>query len=1372
MRRTRPLEAHLALCFALAVIGVGAVSVHAAGQRCDLVSQSQCLDVSKLDGATIQVPLSTTRISSKGLNLCGVLGSTPQPTDIAYILDQTGSMVPTVIFPGSEDTTGWFECNCKNTCTKPVASPVIKYSDTILFHGYQVSVAAPTTRYGDLQTACQVAGDPYSVRLSTVQNAIRYQASKSPQSYASIISFHSILDDVQMSMTSLATTQSVENLVTSIPLKSGGGTNYEDPITWARIQLFGGKSGATVVAPSKDSNKVVIMISDGRPNVGQWRDALKPTNSVDWNGKTWTTTSTRIPPVYTIYLGVDSVAGSSLDTVSNLTGGIHYQIPPNMPDSLTRVIQEILGKVIRPAIPDSLFITNTSNGQTSHSTVVTARGGSFQMALDSLVALEPGANQIKVTVKQATNVIQANWTVLVADSTGPVPKGRLDSLLTTQCGPASALSLKPDKSGLAWADTLDRNLVIGLTVKPEGNSSLPVGIYTRKSADAERVSILVPAGSDPGTSKSFGGNLPWQNLTGTLSVPGDAVLRSGPGWDSARAFFQMPRDRRDTASAMIGLHHASVPVLTMTPSMEGPSGRLQLSVLDSEATTNSVTVTIRHRLGDSLKVNLAKGADGLFHGSFPFQEGTALVAKDSVLQMGVVLAKLDSVQAFYVSQKAVALVTLPAARLRFVDASGTPLDSIALNLPVGGKVRVTVQAYIGTDPCKTCNNWLSIAPSDEGISIRSVNGAGNRIDSLRLSGGQAQVDVRGVLPVLSGSILFRADSIGSSLSAKPVRVEPALPDSVVYFDDDGDGSIDRAQAHLRMPWRDRNRLQLPWPDSTRLLDVASADVSLSSDSLTVGFTFRSGVALTTAAKGVLSAKWRYDEAWAWSAVKIVERIAPVPLRAILRRGTTFDTLRVMASERIWPALTPSGKLITNAFPDGTFGGINPRLARIEAATGDLILIFPSDSTDLQVKPADSIRFTRNGTVRDSSGNSPGEFARLVIVEGVDRAPRTASMFDTDADGRADRVVVRLRSNLTVADRIEFRWPDTLGNLVRRVLPVSAAQSDSGDRILTFDVDPFAFGGTSCPASGCQNLASLSSTRFPDAGQVDFAVLDKVDPIILQASFAFSSNGTTSDTLHLRFSEPLKAGVEGPWLSWGKPSFDSLGTLIVPVGTPRLLAGGVQGQILLDSTFPARAGDSVRISARPTGNLSDTSANTPGSLAFWTPLEFGKPPLIIEAIVPTPVMIDRGEAPPAGQRPITILVRKNPNDSTWSTIQGEAPGQSMGSYSGVVLNLNRIPEGGGIYIYDLVGTAVVRFDLSGLIAAANSGLIERTRRGDYQIFFAWDGRDMNGQKASTGIYIARAFGWVREDSRTTMVNVLRKMGIRRELPENMTRYNKD
>jgi hypothetical protein len=1370
MSKSRPFGAHLALSVLFALSGAGVSRVQAAGQRCDLVSQAQCLDVATLDGATIQVPLSTTRISTKGLNLCGVAGSVPPPTDIAYILDQTGSMVPTAIFPGSEDTTGWFECNCTN-CTDPVASPVIKYIDTIQFHGYKVSVVDPATKYGDLQTACKVAGDPYSVRLSTVQNAIRFQASKSPQSYASIISFHGVLDDVQMTMTPLSTSQSVENLVTSIPLKSGGGTNYEEPITWARIQLYGGKSGNTIVAPSVDSNKAIIMISDGRPNQGKWREALAPTNTVDWNKKTWTTTSTRIPPIYTIYLGVDSVAGSSLDTVASMTGGKYYQIPPNMPDSLTRVIQQILGMVIKPATPDSLFVTNTTNGQASHSTVVTPKSGSYLMALDSLVALEPGSNQIKVRVKQGANVITANWTVLVADSTGPRPQGALDPYLVAQCGPASALTLKPDKSGLAWADTADRNIVIGLTTKPEGNASLPISLYTRKSTDAEPVRIAVPAGTAPETSKAFNGSIPWQNLSSTGSVVGDAVLRSGPGWDSARAFFQMPRDRRDTASAMIGLHHASVTVLSMTPTLEGPTGRIQVAVLDSEATTTTLTVTIKHRLGDSLKVKLTKGSDGLFYGSFSFAGGIAVVAKDTVLQLGTVLAQLDSIAGSYLSQKATTLVTLPSARLRFVDASGTPLDSIALGLAVGGKTRVTVQAFIGSEPCLTCNNWLAMAPSEPGISIYSTTATAKRIDSLRLSAGQAVVEVRGLSPVLAGSIVFRADSIASSISARPVRVEPILPDSVVYFDDDGDGSLDRADVFLKMPWLDGNRLMLPWNDSTKLLDVAAADMSLSPDALKASFVFKSSTPLATAAKGTLVAKWRYSEIWSWSDVRVVDRIAPVPLRAILRRGTIFDTLRVSASERIWPALTPNGKLVTNVLPSGAMGAISPRQARLDATTGELVLVFPSDSIDLQVNPGDSIRFTRAGSLRDSMGNAPGEFARQVIVEGLDHAPQSAYIFDTDADGRADRVVVHFRKALAVTDRIGFRWPDTLGVLQSRELPVSAAQFDSLDRVLTFDVEPFAFGATACPEVGCQDLGWLASTRFPDVGTVPFAVQDRIDPIILRAHYAFSASGRTLDTLTLTFSEPLTNAASGPWVSWGKPSRDSFGVATIPVEQPRFV-GGVQATILLDSSFTASPGDSVRISSRPTGALSDMAGNRPGKFAFWTRLQFGAPPLILEASIPTPVVIDRGGEIPAGQKPITLLVRKDPYDSSWTTVQGEAPMQPVGSYSGMILNLNRIPEGGGIYIYDLLGTAVVQFDLTGLIEAANAGQIERTRRGDYQIFLAWDGRDMNGQKVSTGIYIARAFGWVTVEGQRTMINVLKKMGIRRELPINIRRYNKD
>lgn len=947
------------------------------------------MDISRLDGASFRVPPATTRLSTDGLNICGIPGSVPEPTDIVYIMDQSTSMIPRMILPGTEDTSGWFECN------QSVKNPVIKYIDTIDFHGNTVAVAAPGTTIADMRAVCKLAGDPYSVRLSTIQNAVRFQAEKSPQSYASIVSFHGAMDGAQMAMTQLSTPASVQSLLDAVPLKATSGTNYEEPLTWARIQLYGGSSGKNnVIAPSADSNKAIILISDGEPNTGTWQNALKANNSVEWNGKNWTTTSTRIPPVYTIFLGTGT-PGAALTAVAQQTGGEYYQIPPYMPDSLTRVLQEILGKVIKPARPETLTVANLTNGQTAKSVSTKANGNAYQMSLDSLVALEVGTNTLSVKVTQGATTLAAKWNIVVADTNATFPVGALDTVLGIRCGPGSSLSVKPDKSGLAWADTADRNLLITLKTAPAGSPVLPLKLVTLRSKDAEQLGISVPVATKPNAVGSFAGTIPWSDLSWSDAVPDDFVLRSGSGWDSARVTFTMPRDRRDTASAVIGLHRPRVPSIAMDELVEGPSGRINVAVVDSESVGATVVVSIRHRLGDSLRLTLLKGSDGVFRGSFPFAQNAAANAKDSVLQMGSASVEIDSVSGTYLGYLASTLVKRPSARLRFVDALGNAHDTLSIELPLGGRQKVTVQAFLGDQLCRACGSWVRLAPSDLGIGVFGTTGVA--IDSVRLVSGVATVEVRGVAPVKSGAIAFAADSLGSTISARPVRVVPPAPDSAVYFDEDGDGAIDKVDLHLGMAWSESNGLRLPWPDTTRLLDFLVADRAVSPDGKIVSLSFAGGVPLTTAAKSGLVGKWRYDDSWDWMPVKVVERIAPVPLRAVLRRGTSFDTLRIRSSESIWPALNPANQLVSRWMPDqARLTAVGPRQARIDGTSGDLLLIFPSDSTDDQVRPGDSVRFFQAGALRDSLGNRPGEFARMVMVEGLDRAPLSAEIFDTDA----------------------------------------------------------------------------------------------------------------------------------------------------------------------------------------------------------------------------------------------------------------------------------------------------------------------------------------------------------------------------------------
>lgn len=1333
----------------LAWLAAAPLSIHAApAQRCDLVSvpdTAKCLDLSKLDGATLRVSTNTTRIPADGLSLCGVVGSAPPPVDIVFAVDQTASMVPTAIFASAEDTSGWYECNDDDD------EPEIKYvGSAIDFHGNTVKIVDPSTPISDLRAVCKVAGDPYNVRVAAIQAAIQSHAASSPLSSGATINFGPGVGSYQ-SMTSYSTPDGVANLVNSLKLQALSGTNYEAALTWGRIQLYGGTSATGgVVAPSPHKDRAIILLSDGRPSKGTWQKSLDSSATITMGSGdeavVWKTASDSVPRVYGIFMGVDGVEGSTLETISNTTGGAYYQIPPNMPDSLGIVIRKILGALIKPASPESFRISNLTNGQTSIATTSKVDGNSFQMHLDSLVGLETGPNSLRLVLEMGGKTIRADWNILVADTTATLPASALSPHLQTRCGPGSSLVLRPDVSGLAWADTSDRNLLATLTTQSGGMRSLPIVFQTRKSADLEDVVAAVPVGTAPDQTLAFATSIPWQDLSWSNSVPGDLVLRSGPGWDSALATFRMPRDARDTASARIALHHQAGMELLLTPEVDGPSGTVSVRMTDPNISGDGALVGIRHRLGDTLALVLERGPDGTYEGEFAFAQGAAIDKSNAVLELGTGLGGLDSISGHYQDLTAWSLVRPAVFRLRFVDPStGEAVDALSLDLELGDSAKVVVQAWVGSTACPSCAGSVSIAASTDAILVK---------DAARLAGGLATVTVKSVAPVVAGSIVFTHDSTQASATVQPVRVTPVAPDSVVYLDADGDGALDRAVVYGHAPWAAAAQLQLPWPDSARRLDVANANLSLSSDLTTATYDFAPQSPDTTVASMALKAKWRGDANWPWKNVPVFERIAPVPLRAWLSRGRLLDTLRIFPSERLLPSTTPADDL-AGIVAQGAIRNLVPRTARVETSTGALLLLFPTDSSHLQVNPGDSVRFL--SSVKDVAGNAPGSLAKTVVVRGADPLPRQALVLDTDADGRADRVVVRLVSPLTVTDRMGFLWPDTNGTLQERWLPVEAATKDSLDRILTFDLDPWDFGATSCPSTGCANLGWMSSTQSGTELRSSFALRDGVDPVPLRARFRYSADGTTSDTLLVAFSEPLKASATGAWISLGRPSRDSLGSEFSPKSKPRLATNRLS-VFLVDSQFPAKLGDSLRIAAA--GALSDTSLNAPETLAHWSVIEWGQPPPSLTVGVRKDVVRAPPEAAPASEPPLTALVR-DPTTESWS--RGEDIGSPVPQgleerFGGPVVRLNRIPKNLSLYVYDNMGTAVVDRDLSDLARMQEQGLLKRTRRGDFEVWLAWNGKDRLGRPVASGVYTFRVVGWFREGTQMMIVNGLVSQGI--------------
>jgi hypothetical protein len=250
-----------------------------------------------------------------------------------------------------------------------------------------------------------------------------------------------------------------------------------------------------------------------------------------------------------------------------------------------------------------------------------------------------------------------------------------------------------------------------------------------------------------------------------------------------------------------------------------------------------------------------------------------------------------------------------------------------------------------------------------------------------------------------------------------------------------------------------------------------------------------------------------------------------------------------------------------------------------------------------------------------------------------------------------------------------------------------------------------------------------------------------------------------------FSEPLNANGSRSWIAWGRPGIDSLGKPVVAKANPMLI-GGNRGLILPDSTFVVGAEDSARIFSAPQGALSDLMGNAPGTLAYWTPIRFGVPPIWISVEVPEPLLVDKGQEIPRSEPTVTVLVRKNEDVPVWTPLPGGVGlSRPMDDYASVVVTLNRIPTEGGMYIYDRLGVAVAKVELDGLRAADEAGLIDRTRQGDFQVLLAWNGCDSQGRKVASGIYLARVLAWFNENGHREAANVVRTIGVRRRLEAN-------
>ncbi len=676
-------------------------------------------------------------------------------------------------------------------------------------------------------------------------------------------------------------------------------------------------------------------------------------------------------------------------------------------------------------------------------------------------------------------------------------------------------------------------------------------------------------------------------------------------------------------------------------------------------------------------------------------------------------------------------------RLVWTSASGATLPTWPLDtaiLAVAGPVGLDLRGVDGI--CLACEGWVRLAASVAGVEFLDP-ASGAVMDSVRLVRGRALVSVRGTR-ALEGVRLTATASYADSASLGALAFRVSGPDSAFWFDDNGDGFVERAVVHLAHPLTASTSLRVAWPDTAAFHQVAPAEITASSDGRALQIRLATPRYGTAAAASPYLGRFQRDGG-SVIAFGITDRAGPVPLRARLTWGAAVDTLKIVPSETLAQAFPPlpATPMVSLVQRSPLVVGV-PRQAWIDSATGELVLVYPRGASPL---PGDSVRFLSDGTIADLLGNPPVAGGRAVRILGTERPPRDAVMHDIDGDGAADRVVLRFESPLESAPSFRFRWSDIQGDSEERSASMPT-RTDSGGLVLLFDLPPFAVGATACPVSGCHDLGAMVTTDA--SGEIlttGFPIRDGVAPVLTRARLRYAAHEGGQDSLLVDFSEPLtlQNGV-GPWISWRPGAGPGLerpvpdqGRALSPDGRTALLL------VRLDSAFLPVPGDEARIAGVPAGALSDISGVRSDSVTAWAPFEFGPRPVRIDfRAVPALRTIGAGQLPVPGEPAVRIL-HLDPATGAWLGENGIAV-QDTSRLSGILFAANA-PLLGGVYIYDNLGIFVAHLDFAPWAQAWSAGVPPQFQGGDGRgrVWIAWNGTDATGRFVGDGVYLLRLVG---------------------------------
>ncbi|MBK8801730.1 MAG: fibro-slime domain-containing protein [Fibrobacteres bacterium] len=696
-------------------------------------------------------------------------------------------------------------------------------------------------------------------------------------------------------------------------------------------------------------------------------------------------------------------------------------------------------------------------------------------------------------------------------------------------------------------------------------------------------------------------------------------------------------------------------------------------------------------------------------------------------------------------------------QLVFLDTIGRALTPAALKMEILQNRPLQVQIRGRAGVCDTCRGEVYLEPSD-GLSV--VDSSGRTVLSIDVLNGHGRLWVRAEKETDSGVVRGDLPTLWAKGQAAPIQAIAFPPDSGAWFDDNGDGKVDHLHVWLHHPWTSQTQIRAAWPDTSRWVGPDFPDLQVSTDGLELDILLPDGIEGTHATVGNLG-RWSRDGR-PWKIFPIRDRAPAVATKAILHRGTTWDTLWVYPSETLKDVRDPDD-LIRQALDDGTLPSYAFSRRWRDPASGALVMVFPATSDSAVPEPGDWVRFSPGGKAIDAFGNVPGKDSRRVPILGTDRPPRQAIMYDVNGDGKADRVVLRFSKPLIAKEDWVFSWPASSGGLDIQVKPTADAKTDSGGLILTFDLSPYAYGSTSCPSDNCLGLGAIVAVLDKDSVSTPFAIRDGVAPVPVRARMRYTGFEGHPDTLIADFSEPVRA-VSGAntWISWGDMVFGAGGKIVDP-SKVSLSADGKTATFLVDTMVNPKEGQGIRINTPAQGGLKDAAGNAVRDTAAWMKLELGPIPGRVGVRLYHPLAEWHGQKIPASEPSLQVFVRAGKGGKqNWQTLDG-VPLPDTTRLVGALLDLNGLSEVAA-YVYDNMGVFVAKEDFPELRRAVELGKVPVDSRGNYQVWLAWNGTQA-AQVSPSGIYLLRVVGWRAIGSQRVFQQKVLNLGwVRRDVAE--------